>query len=432
MGGTVVGFVAMIKILHVSTGDYDGGAARAAYRIHQALLKSGIDSRMRVLYSGTGDNSVIAGVAPKSTANYIALKLYNRWLSYTRRDWQPDNPILHTFGQNSAALVDELNASDADILNLHWISDMLSIADIARLRKPIVWTLHDMWPFCGGEHYAPDDESARFRQGYRTDNRPSGESGPDLNRSAWEAKRKAWASQHFTIVGDSYWLAECAKVSMLFCDANIHTIHYPLEMDNLWRPIPRDMARFVLGLPMDKKLILMGAVGGVADPRKGGDLLRDALGLMPELSSGTVELMIYGQSQPNNDDIWPCPVHWFGRVCDDRILVLAYSAADVMVVPSRQEAFGQTALEAQACGIPVVSFKIGGLPDIISHKVTGYLARPFEISDLADGIKWVLQEEQRRLALSLAARDSAMNLFSEPAIAEKYTELYEQVLAEYR
>lgn len=418
-----------MKILHVSTGDSGGGAARAAYRIHRAQVEYGIDSGMRVLHRGTGDDRVDSGTPPPITAR-LAQKLQRRWLSYSHKGWHTDNPILHTFGQLSAGLVDELNACDADILNLHWISEMLSVKDIGRLKKPIVWTLHDMWAFCGGEHYAPDDAAARFRQGYRANNRPPGERGPDLNRQTWKAKRRAWSHQRFTIVSPSRWLADCTRQSALFSDAAVHVIPNPLEMEHLWRPIPREAARVALGLPPGKKLILMGAEGGVADPRKGGDLLHDALALVAARLTGEVDLMIYGQRNSAGADTWPCPVHWLGVVRDDRILALAYSAADVMVVPSRQDNLPNTAVEAQACGTPVVAFAIGGLPDIVTHRETGWLAKAFDAEDMAEGILWVLGDCNRWRELSQTARKKAVERFSPGVIAEQYGRVYEQVLGQ--
>jgi glycosyltransferase involved in cell wall biosynthesis len=418
-----------LKVLHISTGDSGGGAARAAYRIHRAQVEYGIDSRMRVLQRGTADKRVTVGMPSFSITSRVAQKLYRRWLGYTRRGWHTDNPILHTFGDIGAGLVKELNASDADILNLHWISGMLSVKDIGCLRKPIIWTLHDMWSFCGGEHYAPDDATARFRQGYRYDNRPLGERGPDLNRQTWEAKRRAWARQRFTIISPSRWLAACAQQSVLFADAAVHVMPYPLDTVKTWRPIPREVARVALRLPPDKKLILMGAVGGVADPRKGGDLLRDTVARVAVRQSGDAELMIYGQGDLAGDKTWPCPVHWLGVVRDDRVLALAYSAADVMVVPSRQDNLPNTAVEAHACGTPVVAFDIGGLPDIISHRETGWLAKVFDTKDLAEGIVWVLSDEDRWGKLSQLARERAVERFSPGVIAEQYWRVYEEVLS---
>jgi glycosyltransferase involved in cell wall biosynthesis len=416
-----------LRILHISTGDFHGGAARAAYRIHRALFESGFDSRMRVLHRGTDDDRVSEGL-PRSIAARLAEKLHRRWLSHTHRGWRTDNPILHTFGENSAGLVDEFNASDADVLNLHWISNMLSVADIGRLKKPIVWTLHDMWAFCGGEHIATDNAKSRFRQGYRVDNRPPAEAGPDLNRHTWEAKRRAWACQRFTIVCPSRWLANCVRESVLFADVAVHVIPNPLDTANTWRPIPREVARVALNMPLDRKLILMGADGSAAEPHKGGDLLRDAVARVTAQQPGDVELMIYGQGSPTRDETWLCPVHWLGAVRDDRVLALAYSAADVMVVPSRQDNLPNAAVEAQACGTPVVAFNICGLPDIVVHRETGWLAKAFDTGDLAEGILWVLGDRDRSQVLSRVAREKAVERFSPEVVAGKYRQVYETVL----
>ena len=193
----------------------------------------------------------------------------------------------------------------------------------------------------------------------------------------------------------------------------------------------RDVARMALGLPLDKRLLLMGTVDGSADPRKGADLLREAIRRVVADPAGAVELAIYGQSAPAQGDDWPCRVHWLGPVRDDRVLALAYSSADMMVVPSRQDNLPNTAVEAQACGVPVVAFDVGGLPDIVVHRESGWLAKPFDAGDLAAGILWVLEDEARWLSLSRAARENAVARFSPAVVAAQYAAVYEQVLGEH-
>ena len=417
---------AKLKIMHISTYDSNGGAGRAAYRIHQAQVQCGLNSRMRVIKSGTDDDCVNAKSVP--IIKRITLKIHEHWLSHIQKRWSTNNPVWHDFGQLGAGLVDELNACDAGVLNLHFISEMLSVKDIGRLKKPFVWTLHDMWAFCGGEHYAPDHSTARFIQGYLNDNRPKDESGPDLNRKTWKMKCRAWARQNFTIICPSQWLADCAKQSVLFRDANIYVVPNPLNTDTIWLPIPQDAARVALNLPPKKKLILMGADGGLVNPIKGGDLLHDAIIYFVARQSHDVELMIFGQGKPKGENTWPCPVHWMGEIRDDRLLALTYSAADLMVVPSRQEAFGQVALEAQACGTPVVAFDIGGLPDILAHCKTGWLAKAYNTEELAEGISWVLADHNRLSSLSRAARKRAVELFSPNVVSQQYAQIYEQIL----
>lgn len=383
---------------------------------------------MLVLHRGT-DDECVTQAKPKPFVSRVTQLVNQRVHKYTQRYWSTDNPVLHNFCQRGAGLVDELNANSSDILNLHWIPNMVSVADIGRLRKPIVWTLHDMWAFCGGEHYAPDGEDARFQKGYLPANRPDGETGPDLNRRTWLAKCRAWAHQQLTIVSPSCWLAECAKRSILLSEAPIHVIPNPLDTEKTWRPINRDASRTVLNLPVNKKLILFGAHGGLADPRKGADLLRKAIIRVAAKCSGEMELLIYGQASGGKENNWPCPVHWLGVVRDDRVLAQAYSAADVMVVPSRQDNLPNTVIEAHACGTPVAAFNIGGLPDIVVHRETGWLAEAFDTEDLAEGILWLIADETRHAAISVNARKSAEARFSETVVAAQYVELYQHVLA---
>jgi glycosyltransferase involved in cell wall biosynthesis len=417
-----------MKILHISTGDSAGGAARAAYREHRALVDAGIDSRMLVLDRGSDDDRVAIVKLPLAVR--LKNKLQNRLMARKLRDWHTNNHIFHSFGRISAGLVDDLNASDVDIVNLHWISGILSIKDIGRLSKPIVWRLADMWAFCGAEHYEMDTPDARFRNGYLSGNRPVGERGPDINRLVWNEKRRSWKNQYFTITCTTNWLAKCARESLLLSNMPIHVIPNPLDIHEIWRPINKQAARIALNLPLDKKLILMGAAWGFGNPYKGFDLLIDAVKRITSRNVDGFDLVVFGQEKPKEQVQYPCAVHWLGAVRDDRLLALAYSAADVMVVPSRQEAFGQTASEAQACGTPVVAFNNSGPVDIVIHRETGWLAKAFDTEDLAKGILWVLSDEKRWGKLSRLAREKAVERFSLGVIAEQYRQIYEQVLVD--
>lgn len=414
------------NILHISTQDGRLGAARSAHRIHTAQLKSGMASKMLVLDKSSGDPFVTTA-KPSSLSTRLKQRLHYRLANFTTRNWSSSDKSLHTFGQLGTDLVDQINTSPADVVNLHWIAYMLSTADIGRLRKPIVWTMHDMWAFCGGEHYTSDAASARFIQGYQLDNRPASESGPDLNRKAWLKKLAAWQNQNIRVVCPSTWLANCAKQSKLFANAQVDVIGYPMEMQTLWRPAPKDMARAVLGLPPTGNIILSGAVGGLEDPRKGGDLLKNTLARIASQKTIDLTLVVYGQAKPLNQN-WPCPVIWLGEVKDDRILGLAYAAADLMIVPSRQDNLPNTAIEAQACGTPVIAFETGGLPDIVEHKETGWLAKPFDVVDLAQGIIWSLEDSARLKQLCNQSRQRALKQYDPVNIAAKYSAVYHRVL----
>lgn len=408
-----------MKVFQINHSDISGGAARAAYRIHHCLRSQGIDSRMWVNNALAGDWTVDGPIGKMSKA---AIVVRGQIGGQIRHVLKTENPIVHTPALLPSRWPKRINESNADLVHLHWVGgEMLSIADIGRITKPVVWTLHDMWAFCGAEHYTED---FRWRDGYRRDNRPTYESGFDLNRWTWRRKRKHW-QRPMHIVTPSRWLGDCVRESVLFRDWPCHVIPNPLDTER-WSPLDQRLARKLLHLPQDVPLLLFGAIGGGKDPRKGFDLLVEALScLRGETDAKGLELVVFGQLEPEQRLELGFPVHYTGHLHDDLSLRVLYSAADVVVVPSRKEAFGQTASEAHACGTPVVAFDACGLPDIVVHQSTGYLARPFETKDLAAGITWILKSDQTKLREQSRAR--AMARYSYGVVAEAYGRIYESV-----
>lgn len=316
-----------------------------------------------------------------------------------------------------------INKSDADIVHLHWLcAEMMSIEDIGRIQKPVVWTLHDMWAFCGAEHISSDN---RWREGYTTTNRPAHESGFDLNRWVWSRKRKAW-KKPIQIVTPSRWLADCVRQSALMHDWPVTSIPNAIDTE-IWQPVDRTQARKLMGLPQDAKLIAFGAMSGGQAHHKGFDLLLDALGHLRGQLPG-LEIIIFGQSRPKVVPDLGFPIHYTGHLHDDLSLRVLYSAADAMVIPSRMDNLPNTGVEALACGTPVVAFDTCGLPDIVAHQATGWLAKAFDTEDLARGIQWVLADEQRLSRMGQAGREYAVARFSYPVVAEQYKALYQSVL----
>jgi glycosyltransferase involved in cell wall biosynthesis len=409
-----------MKTLIINTSDISGGAARAAYRIHHALRSQGVDSKMFVSNATAGDWTV---EGPQSKIAKALSKVRPPLAGLLSKTLKTDNPIIHSPAIVPSRWSKRLNASDADVIHLHWINgEMMSISDIGQLTKPVVWTLHDMWAFCGAEHYTED---FRWRDGYTSSNRPCYEGGFDLNRWTLERKRKHW-KRPMHIVTPSRWLAECAKQSVLMRDWPITVIPNAIDT-NVWQPVDKTLARQLLHLPPDVPLLLFGAMGGAQDPRKGFDLLRAALNHLRGQLPG-LELVVFGQLAPKEPVDMGFPVHYTGHLHDDVSLRLLYSAADVIVVPSRQEAFGQTASEAHACGTPAVAFDNSGLVDIVRHQQTGYLAKAFDTEDLARGIKWVLADDRRHAQLCQTARQDAVSRFSYPVVAAQYKSLYRSLL----
>lgn len=385
---------------------------------------------MRVLRHETANSLVRSGRPPRTLQKKIVAKVKSRIYDLSIRNWHTENPIMHSFGRTSAGIVEEINQSHSQIVNLHWVSDLLSIEDIGRIRKPIVWTVHDMWVFCGGEHSTPDTPTARFREGYLANNRPQTERGPDLNRIAWDAKMHAWNQMQITFVTPSRWMAGCLTESALFKNASVstHVVPNPLDVDTVWRPLNKQLARARLGLNPTRRYVLCGSAGGMSTI-KGEDMLPTIAERLSARYQDSVELIVFGRDRALPHEQWSGKVHWMGRVMSDAVMVDLYSAADVMVVPSRQDNLPNTAVEAMACGTPVVGFEIGGLPDIVDHAQTGWIASPFDLDSFVQGISWLLDDDQRYLLVAAQSRAAAVNKFGSDVIAKKYLEIYQQALA---
>lgn len=409
-----------MKVIQINYSDISGGAARAAYRIHHALRESGVDSRMWVNSATAGDWTV---QCPEGKVDRVLAKLRPSIGVLPNKLLRTGNPIIHSSSWLPSDWVQKINSSDADLVHLHWVAaEMLSIADIGSIKKPVVWTLHDMWAFCGAEHYT---EEFRWKEGYKSNNRPVYEFGIDLNRWTWERKKKHW-QKPMHMVTPSRWLGRCVSESKLMAEWPVSVIANALDVGK-WKPVDQSLARALLHLPADVPLLLFGAMGGGKDPRKGYDLLlralKQVLSTIPEL-----ELIVFGQLSPEHPSDLGAPVHYTGPLYDDVTLQLLYSAADVMVIPSRQDNLPNTGKEALACGTPVVAFNTCGLPDIVEHERTGYLAQAFDVEDLANGIQWVLADNVRLEKLGHNARQRAVEKFAYPVVAAQYRQVYEDII----
>ncbi len=400
---------------------------------------------MRVISKYSDDPTVISGL-PHSSLNPFLRRVRPRLVQLSRCGFRTSKNTVISHAWPATGLGSELKQlhhhGHLDLVHLHWLgNNTLSIEEIGRLSMPLVWTLHDQWAFCGAEHYTgpplpgePASSYERFTESYKPSSRPAHEHGPDLNRFTWLRKFRSWrrsGRNPIHIVCPSYWLADCARRSSLMGDWPIRVIPYAIDL-NVWAPVNKAQARKLLGLPPDSLLVLFGAIGGTTDPRKGADLLLEALKLISYQAAGShleqLELVVFGQGFSVHPTNFGFPIHYSGHLHDDISIRLFYAAADVMVVPSRQEAFGQTASEAHACGTPVVCFRTGGLIDIVDDRISGALAEPFDPLSLADAIRWVLEDSTRMRNLGVNARLRAEKLWSQSRISNTYHDLYGSLL----
>lgn len=408
----------MIKILHLSTSDLEGGAARAAYRIHQGLQSRSLDSQMLVRAKDSTDPQVKASGHPLTKLGPIStdLPLKLRRLKAQRMfsvQWFPD------------AIAPAVKRINPDLIHLHWICNgFVQIETLKTLGRPLVWTLHDLWPMTGGCHEILGCDRYQQHCGHCPALDRPGEN--DLSRRIWGRKAKAWQTLNLTVVSPSQWLADCARGSSLLGNYRVEVIPHGMNLDR-YHPIGGAMARQILNLPPERKLIMFGS-GSVGSYRKGFDLLHGAVEhLKMEQPDLDIEVIVFGSSPPKTPLSFPCPVQYLERFHDDVSLALIYSAADVVVVPSREEAFGQTASESLACGTPVVAFNATGLKDVVGDRLNGYLAEPFDPQSLATGIAWVLNHPEPQ-QLQTVARQTALAQFSLTQQAQRYHALFTELL----
>ena len=319
----------------------------------------------------------------------------------------------------------EIAAINPDIIHLHWLcAGFLRVETLGKLNKPLIWTLHDSWAFTGGCHVPFD--CTKYRQSCGACPVLGSSREKDLSRWTWKRKEKAWRNLNLTVVAPSRWLADCARSSSLFRQTRVEVIPNGLDTE-LFQPGNKEHARDLLDLPQQKKIILFGAVWANSDPNKGFHLLKQALQLLG-IGSSDLMTVVFGSDDFFVMEDLGMPVVNIGRIDDDNLLAAIYSAADVFVAPSMLENLPNTVMEAMACGTPCVAFHQGGVPDLVEHEISGYLAQPFDIEDLARGIAWILADKERHAELALQARQKVKVEFSLDKTAERYAALYRELL----
>ena len=411
-----------MKILIVNASDIQGGAARAAYRLHKSLLAKNIDSQMLVQSKSSDDFTVISENKQIKKYFYKARPVIDSLL--VRYYKQRTNTLFSASWLPLSNVVDKINEINPDIVHLHWIcGGMIRIEDIARIKAPIVWSLHDMWAFTGGCHY--DEECEGYKESCGACKVLSSNKKNDLSKKVFKRKQKIFnQKKDIVIVGLSNWLNKCSKSSTLLKDKKHINIPNPIDT-NIFKLFDKEKARGLWNLPQDKQLVLFGAMRATSDPRKGFKELNDAMNKLDKNSN--MEFVVFGSSKPQDAPSFGFKTHYLGSLADEVSLVTLYSAVDVMIVPSLQENLSNTIMESLACGTPVVGFDIGGNSDMIEHRKNGYLAKPFDTTDLKDGIEWIFNASNYD-ELCVNAREKVLREFDSKVVARKYIKLYEEIL----
>jgi len=412
-----------MKVLIVNTSDISGGAARAAYRLHSSLLFTGIDSKMLVQVKKSDDYTVIPVYGNKKIGKTISLvrPMLDQIpiIFYKNRTKTPFSLAWLPFSK----VVKKINEIEPDIVHLHWIAGgMIKIEDLAKIKKPIVWTLHDNWAFTGGCHIKLECE--KYKNSCGACPILNSNKNFDLSKIIWYRKKKTYEKIKMIIVSPSNWLAECSKRSSLLKHKMHYVIPNPIDT-NIFKPINKEIARNIWNLPKNKKLIAFGAFSATSNIIKGFKELINALNKISDKKN--IELVIFGSSEPKNPPDFGFKTHYLGELHDDVSLVALYNAIDVMVVPSLQENLSNVIMESLACATPVVAFDVGGNSDMIEHFHNGYLAKPFDTDDLKNGIEWVLDYTNYN-ELCKNAREKVLKEFDKSNIVEKYIKIYIEVM----
>ena len=423
-----------MKITIISTYDTFGGASISGLRLHQAFLKNGVESSMLV-QEKKSDLTTIETVSN----NWFRAKMsFLRFALDRLQFWFYEKSKEVRFVFSTALIGIDISEykviKEAEILHLFWINfgflSLDSIKKLSETNKPIIWNLQDMWAFTGGCHYSGDCLAYEKKCGNCMQflKNPSEN---DLSRDTWERKFEKFRNLNLTIVSSSDWLAQKARESSLFRDLKVITVPTPIDVD-IFQPTSKDIAATSFHLADDKKYILFAAVK-ISDKRKGFFYFKEALSVISNqlLVSGEtasdIEILIFGQAQAYDFEGLLFKVNILGRLSDLEMIAKAYSAASVFVIPSLEDNLPNTVIESMACGTPVVGFNTGGIPEMIDHQITGYVADYKSSEDLAKGIYWTLFESDYQLLVN-DSRQKVLDNYSEKVIAEKYKKVYQSLI----
>ena len=416
-----------MRVLIISTTERQGGPAIAAYRLTEALKNNGIKAKMLVRRKNTEQLTTV--LSERSIANRLSV-LWERFSVALLTHFRRNRIYAIDLGRSGDDITELPEFKQADVIHLHWVNDgMLSLASIEKIiasGKPIVWTLHDMWPFTGVCHYAHDCD---HYTGHCHDcPQLNSRKHRDVAFHTFERKAQLLQGAHIRFVACSHWLGNMASSSHLLQGKKIECIPNAINI-NFFRPRNKQQARGVLGLPTDKRLILFSS-HMLSDERKGFHYLKEAaIRLTAEHPEwvGKLGIVIVGKGMTSEmcHDI-PLDVYPLNYIADEKVMIDVYNAVDLYAIPSLQDNLPNTVVEAMACGVPCIGFNVGGIPEMIDHLHNGYIAEYKNVGDLADGIHWLLTEGEYDILSREAARKAA-NTYGENSVAMRYISIYNRM-----
>ena len=410
-----------MKIFHFAS-ELHGGAGLSGLKLHRCLLREGVES---LLVYGSGSTSVSNGYqfSPRgSTLARYADRVFDQIVWNTRAPGASLSTRTRRFLRSGL----EEAVKDASVVHLHWIAKWLDwpslFAAIPR-EVPIVLTLHDSSFFAGGCHQTNgcDKYRSQCRKCPQLKN-----SYPDLAASGFRIRQECFRGRKIFPVPNSRWMASHASKAALFKPFLLEDPIFPGIDTTAFEPLDRSTCRRILGITEDKFVVSAGSAD-LSDGNKGMRLLLDALSMLPERVRANALLLTYGAGALPNE-IAGIPVQQVGFVANERLLSTVYSAADVYVTPSQMETFGMTAAEAGACGLPVICFATGGLPEIVQHGETGWLVDLKTGSQgLGHALEAAFESPEKCREMGRKGRERVVENFEIQKSTQQYIALYERI-----
>ena len=416
-----------MDVLHITRSLGGGGADRAARAIVECLPRGQVAAVLAVSEPETPPDPFESLAAYRSSRGKWFASRAGAWALWTQKS---SNSVHRSINVIDSGALDWINDPRWDVVHLHWVgAETLSISNIGGITRPVVWTLHDSWVFCGAEHHPEDLNDERFVHGYTRESRPPGNTRFDLD--AWVYRRKAhnWQSP-FWLAAPSAFMAYQAGRAELSRTWPCEVIPNPVDVDVFTSDRSPNLRAVLLsrwGIPAKDDLIVFGATSS-ASFNKGWDLLQGALrSVSPSLAH--CRLVVFGADHLDGANDLGLPVTFVGEVADRSALAQLISSARVVAVPSRIESFSLVSAEAQSCGTPVVAFDTTGVKDVIENGVTGELVDAYSTEAFGEALVRRVRDAESSARMGLAARARAVRLWSPDVIGRQYVSWYERAIA---
>ncbi len=419
-----------MRILMLNTHASVGGAATAMFRLHRGLRQQGHDSHIIARLNSEGireAHQIQDLVEGRFSQPELLLDMIGRHASEKLG-------VPYSKHRSTKHLLRSKLVAEADIIHLHNLhGDYFNYNQLPSLTqiKPTVWTLHDMWALTG--HCAYSFECERWKSGCHDcpllvePGRSMVEPRPtltDRTRSIWNLKRNVYKNSQIHVVAPSTWLFELVNQGILSNAASIHHIPYGIDLST-FRPRSQAKARWALDIPQDDKVILFVAEH-LSNGRKGYQFLKEALAKIT--NSKDITLAIVGSGAVDDEDLGRFNTRKLGRISDESLFNLAFCFADLFLFPSLADNLPLVVLEALASGTPIIAFDVGGVPDMVRHMETGYLAKYRDSEDLARGVELLLGDMSRLRFMAERCREVAESEYALNLQVERYVEVYKKAI----